>query len=106
MPQPDDQYRTKWHRLITPGSVQAYAFATLCVAIATFLHWAIGLITRPDAQVFTTFYPAVLLSTLVGGAGVGLYAAIVSGIIAWGAFLTGQLGFFSVTLEDAVGLVV
>jgi K+-sensing histidine kinase KdpD len=103
---PDDNYRANWHRLILPGSMRAYAFSTLCVAVATLLHWSIGLIIRPDAQVFTTFYPAVLLATLGGGAGAGIYATILSGTIAWLAFLSSHFAFFLLTSEDAVSLLI
>ena len=47
---------------ICPGSTAAYGFAILCVAVASLLHWAIGLISE-DTQ-----YPAVLFAALVGGA--------------------------------------
>jgi len=104
--EPDDNYRANWHRLILPGSKLAYAFSTLCVAVATLLHWSIGLIISPDAQVFTTFYPAVLFAALVGGAGAGVYAAILSGTIAWWAFLPPHFAFFPLTSKDAVGLLI
>jgi two-component sensor histidine kinase len=98
--------RANWHRLILPGTAQAYAFSTLCVVVATLLHWSIGLFIRPDAQVFTTFYPAVLFAALIGGAGAGIYAAISSGTIAWWAFLPPHFAFFPLTSEDAVGLLI
>ena len=41
---------------ISAGSAAAYAFATLCVAVATLLHWGIGFIIE-DSQHFTTCYP-------------------------------------------------
>jgi Domain of unknown function (DUF4118) len=66
---------------VLPGSMQAYVFSTFCVALAGLLHWGIELISE-DTQVFTTFYPAVLFATLVGGVGAGIYAAMLSGIIA------------------------
>lgn len=103
---PDDNYRANWHRVILPGSMQAYAFSTLCVAVAALLHWSIGHITSPDAQVFTTFYPAVLFAALVGGAGAGIYAAISSGTIAWWGFLPPHFAFFPKTPEDAVSLLI
>ena len=59
-----------WHRLFLPGSIQAYLFATLCVALAGCLHFGLGLISE-DSQVFTTFYPAVLFAALLGGVGAG-----------------------------------
>jgi hypothetical protein len=54
----------KWR--ISPGSSGAYAFATLCVAVASLLRWGLGLITE-DHQHFTTYYPAVLFAALLGG---------------------------------------
>ena len=74
----------KWR--ISPSSAAAYAFATLCVAVASLLHWGIGFISE-DTQHFTTYYPAVLIAALVGGAGAGTYAAMLGGIIAWWAFM-------------------
>jgi hypothetical protein len=68
--------------LISPGSGGAYAFATLCVAVASLLHWGLRLVAE-DHQHFTTYYPAVLFAALLGGAGAGAYAAALSGIIAW-----------------------
>ncbi len=104
-----DNYRVNWHRLILPGTWQAFAFSTLCVAVAALLHWSIGIITRPDVQVFTTFstfYPAALFATLVGGAGAGIYAALLSGTIAWWAFLPPHFFFFPLTSEDVVSLLI
>ncbi len=95
-----------WHRFILPRSKQAYAFATFCVAVATLLHWSIGHFINADAQVFTTFYPAVLFAALVGGMGAGIYAAILSGTIAWWAFLPPHFAFFPLTSQDAVGLLI
>jgi two-component sensor histidine kinase len=77
---------------ISRDSHWAYAIAILCVAVASLLHWAFGLI-RPDNQHFTTFYPAVLFAALFGGTGAGVFAALLSGIIAWWAFMTPHFTF-------------
>ena len=77
---------------IPPRSITAYAFATLCVVVASFLHLLLGLISE-DSQVFTTFYPAVLFAALLGGVGAGMYAAVVSGLMAWWAFMTPPFTF-------------
>ncbi len=79
---------------ISLGSGGAYAFATLCVAIATLLHWSFGLISE-DNQHFTTYYPAVLFAALVGGVGAGIFAALLSGIIAWWAFMAPHFVFLA-----------
>ena len=90
---------------ISPGSSGAYAFATLCVAVASFLHWGLGLISE-DNQHFTTYYPAVLFAALVGGAGPGTFAAFLSGIIAWWAFMLPHFVFLPCTPEQVVSLLI
>jgi two-component sensor histidine kinase len=82
---------------ISPGSFYAYGFAMLCVAAASLLHWGFGLFMLDD-QHFTTFYPAVLFTALMGGAGAGIFAAISGGVVAWWAFMTPH---FSLLLRDA-----
>jgi hypothetical protein len=58
---PDDNYRANWHRLILPGSKLAYAFATLCVAVATLLHWSIWFIISPTLRSLRLFTPQCYL---------------------------------------------
>jgi two-component sensor histidine kinase len=94
-----------WHRRVLPGSLQAYGFATLCVALGSLFHWGLGLISE-DTQVFTTFYPAVLFAALVGGAGAGVYAAILSGTIAWWAFMPPHFAFFPLASGQAISLLI
>ena len=72
---------------IAPGSITAYAFATLCVVVAGFLHLLLGWINK-DSQFFTTFYPAVLFAALLGGVGAGMYATVLSSLLVWWAFMT------------------
>jgi two-component sensor histidine kinase len=95
----------KWHRRVLPGSIQAYVFSTFCVALAGLLHGGIWLISE-DTQVFTTFYPAVLFAALIGGVGAGTYAAILSGIIAWWAFMPPHFAFFPLPTGQAISLLI
>jgi two-component sensor histidine kinase len=94
--------RGHWWR-IAPGSFKAYAFAMLLVAIATALRGAFGLLTG-QIQAFTTFYPAVLLATLIGGAGPGILAALTSGVICWLFFLPPFTGLLPLSLGDEINL--
>ena len=77
---------------VPPHSIAAYALATLCVVVAGFLHLLLGLISE-DSQVFTTFYPTVLFAALFGGVSAGMYAAVLSGLITWWAFMTPPFTF-------------
>ncbi|HET7383113.1 MAG TPA: hypothetical protein VFJ59_11095, partial [Pseudolabrys sp.] len=63
-------YRVNWRSRVRPGSAESYAFATICVVIASLARWGLGQLSE-GILVFPTYYPAVLFATLVGGAGAG-----------------------------------
>ena len=92
----------KWRR-ISSGSLEAYLFATLCVVIASLLRWGLGLLSE-NILPLPTFYPAVLFSALIGGAGAGVFAAILGGLIGWWAFMPPHFTFFPVTFGQQIGL--
>ena len=96
-------YRVNWQSRVRPRSAEAYAFATFCVGIAALIRWGLGLVSE-DILVFPTFYPAVLFSALVGGAGAGVFAAILGGVIGWWAFMPPRFTFFPLTFAQQVGL--
>ena len=73
-------------RHVPVGSSEAYVFATICVAIASLLRWALIWIPDPISA-FPTYYPAVFFAALIGGLGPGAFAAIVGGFIGWWAFI-------------------
>jgi K+-sensing histidine kinase KdpD len=95
-------YRVNWPS-VRPGSAEAYAFATLCVVIASLLRWGLGLLSE-NILTFPTFYPAVLFSALIGGAGAGAFAAVLGGLIGWWAFMPPHFTFFPVTFGQQIGL--
>jgi two-component sensor histidine kinase len=88
---------------IAPGSLKAYAFAIVLVTISTVLNYAFGLITS-YLQAFTTFYPAVLLATLVGGSGPGIFATLLSGVICWLFFLPPFTHLLPLSMGDKINL--
>lgn len=90
---------------VEPGSVEAYAFATICVAIASLARWAIGLISA-DILPLSTYYPAVLFAALVGGTGPGVFTAILGGIIGWWAFMRPQYAFLPLTPGQQISLLI
>jgi two-component sensor histidine kinase len=71
-----------WQWGLRPGSPAALGFAVLCVALASALHIVFRL-ARPDLAVYSTYYPAVLFATLVGGVWSGLLALSLGGAAAW-----------------------
>jgi K+-sensing histidine kinase KdpD len=92
-----------WQSRVRPGSAEAYAFATMCVVIASLARWGLGLLSE-GILVFATYYPAVLFSALIGGVWVGTFAAILGGIIGWWAFMPPHVGFSPLTLGQQISL--
>ena len=76
-----------------PGSAEAFFVATLLVVIGSLARWALDFVGQPLLP-YTTYYPVILFATYIGGVGVGFYAAILSGLIGWWAFLAPHLAFF------------
>jgi len=59
----------------------AYGVALLMVGIAVLVRGLVG--QYVGVQVFTTFYPAVIVAALVGGLWPGIFATLLSTIAAW-----------------------
>ncbi len=102
MRNPGNSRRVTWRRP-APGSLEAYIYATALVIIAGAARWALGYITQ-DLQAFTTFYPAVLVATLVGGAGPGIVAALLGGLVCWWEFLPPFTELLPLTSADMINL--
>jgi K+-sensing histidine kinase KdpD len=90
-----------WLWRVRPGSVEAYAFATLLVVVASLIRWVLGYV-GDDIFVFAAYYPAVLFATYVGGAGVGGFAAGLGAVIGWWAFLPPHYTFFPILQAQVV----
>ncbi|MGN6570222.1 MAG: sensor histidine kinase [Pseudolabrys sp.] len=90
-------------RGLRPGSPAAFACALLCVAAATLLRFAIDLIA-PDAVPFATYFPAVLVASLVGGTAAGLAALVMSAVTAWYAFVPPRFSLAGLSYEHVVSL--
>src|SRR5262245_6846987 len=60
--------------------------------IATLIRWAIGELGQ-ERNAFTTYYPAIVIATLLGGFWLGTLASLVSGIVAWWLFMPPHFGF-------------
>ncbi len=99
-----NDYRVYW-RQFSPGSAEAYAFATFLVVIASLVRWGLGLVTD-GVLPFATYYPAVLIAVLFGGAGAGTFAALLGGIIVWWAFLPPYFAFLPLTATEEINLVI
>lgn len=87
-----------WVRGLSARSPQAFAFAVVCVAAATALHAAIGLI-RPGSVIFDPYYAATLVAALVGGSEAGALAMVLGGVIAYWMFAPAEWKFTVLALD-------
>ena len=72
---------TQWR--LPPYSWRAFAFAVVCVAAATGLRYAAGLI-QPEVIPFASYFPAVLVVGLISGTPAALLATVLSVLLgAW-----------------------
>src|SRR5262252_7421919 len=85
---------------LRPGTVGAYAFASLCAAIGTALGVAIDpyVVGVP----FVTFSPAVIIATLISGLGAGLFCVVLSAAAATFFLLPPQWSFHVESPADVV----
>jgi two-component sensor histidine kinase len=83
---------------LRPGTVGAYAFAIMCVGVATALRLAVD--PYVEGIQYVTFFPAVIIATLVSGLGAGLLGLVLS--VAACAFfvLAPRFSFYIENLSD------
>jgi Domain of unknown function (DUF4118) len=79
----------KLHRFflegLPPNSLSAYTFALLCIGVATLIRSGFAL-SSGNVMPLVSYYPAVLLSALIGGAGAGLLAIVASLVAVWSEY--------------------
>jgi two-component sensor histidine kinase len=104
----DSDTLDRFHRLLRwglrPGSPSAILFAVFCVAAALGVRLLFSFF-KPDLVIFATYYPAVLLATLIGGLSAGVTALVLGGLVGW-LWFEPSLPFVSQSIaEQVIGLV-
>lgn len=92
------------HKRLPQNSLQSYSFAVFCVLIATALRFGVGALVDGPLTPFGTYYPAVLVATLVGGVPSGLLALFLAGAGAWWLFMPVPFGFALADPSEGVSL--
>lgn len=82
----------------------AYPFGLVLFGIALGARFAATMLP-PRGFPFLTFFPAVILSALVGGLGPGIMVAVLSTLSAWYFFISPARSFGSLSRPDLVALV-
>lgn len=85
------------HVGLPANSAAAYAVAVGLVVVATLMRFGFESLGIPGLAPFATYYPAVVLSVILGGLGPGVAAAVLGGGFAQWAFLDPA---FSTTYPD------
>lgn len=84
-----DPMRKLWREEIEPGSLRAYLLAVVCIAVASAVRFALGLMVD-DVLPLATLFPAVLAASVLGGVSSGVVAAVLGGVVGWWAFMPPQ----------------
>src|SRR5262245_53321813 len=87
---------------LRPGTVGAYALAFVSVGVATALRLALDPFLV-GAQ-FVTFFPAIVITTMISGFGAGFFCAVLSTASADFFVLAPRLSFFPETSADLADL--
>ena len=85
------RWATRLHGL-QRNPVMVYGTAIGAVLIATLIRWALGAYVH-DRIPFTTYYPAIVVATLLGGFWLGSLASVLSAVLAWWLFMPPTFGF-------------
>jgi two-component sensor histidine kinase len=88
---------------LRPGTVGAYAFAFLCSTFATTIRIVID--PYVDGVPFITFFPAVIITTLISGFGAGLFCVMLSAAAADFFVISPHLSFYIEHSADAADLI-
>jgi two-component sensor histidine kinase len=70
-------------RGLAVNSAASYLLAVACVAVAALARVALGTWITGDVTPFETYYPAVLVAALIGGAASGIIAIALAALCAW-----------------------
>ncbi|MBM1170006.1 DUF4118 domain-containing protein [Microvirga arabica] len=79
--------------VMRPHSPTAYAVAVTCVLLATLARLAFGWWSPAELAPFTTYFPAVLVATLIAGVPSGLLCLVLGGALSLWAFMPPEFAF-------------
>jgi PAS domain S-box-containing protein len=87
------------------SSWRPYAFAVVCTATATAVRFGLGLVW-PNIVIYATYYPAVLVATLICGIASGITATLLGAVAALLLFAPPAYSFLGAKTSSIAGLAV
>ena len=107
-----EKYFPTFWRGLRPGSLGAFAFAFICIELATIARLSLESVGSASAMPYITYFPAILLATFVGGFWAGWGSLIGTLLLTWSWFEdpfnpslaeVGTLSVFAMTAMVLVG---
>jgi len=92
-----------WYVDPRPNPLAGYIMAVACIFIATLIRFGFGWLGG-ELLPLVSYYPGILLAALVGGAGPGVFAMILSLLAVWLAFPAPVFSFGPLSREECVSL--
>jgi K+-sensing histidine kinase KdpD len=92
-----------WYADPRPNPLAGYIVAVVCIFIATLIRFGFGWLGG-ELLPLVSYYPGILLAALVGGAGPGVLAMILSLLAVWLAFPAPVFSFGPLSREESVSL--
>jgi len=92
-------------RVFAPNSPAGYVVALAAIGIATLIRYGLRSFGG-EMLPLVSYYPAVLVAALFGGAGAGLLAMVASLLVVWLEFPAPSISFGPITREESVGLTI
>jgi two-component sensor histidine kinase len=89
---------------VRQNSLEAYAFAIVCVVVATLVREAVRALGVHGLVIYSTYYPAAVLAMLVGGRRAGVLATALGGLTAYYFFMSPLYQFVALKPSDAINL--
>jgi K+-sensing histidine kinase KdpD len=94
--------RAGWKRLLA-NPLAGYVAAVVCIGLATLIRAGFGWLGG-EMLPLVSYYPAILLSALMGGTAAGLLALVLSLVMVWSDFPGPLLSFDQPTRDESVSL--
>ena len=82
---------------------RALALAVACIGLATVARGAFGWLVGPTLP-FATYFPAILLTALSGGALAGIVSILLSVLVVWWAFMPPHFEFQALNLNQLANI--
>ena len=107
-----EKYFPTFWRGLRPGSLGAFAFAFICIELATIARLSLETVGSANAMPYITYFPAILLATFIGGFWAGWGALVGTLVLTWSWFGNpfnptlaeiGTLAVFTATASIIVG---